>query len=122
MVWDSIYAIGMCPIIGPVFQQVFNSRDWGEREQALSKAYLILMGLHNELGVTPAITPQIALFYNRPYQVPHSARFVVALHDSIQSEVVRGFPRDVGAVGQFVNATDILSNPELCRKLMGIYD
>jgi len=110
------------PALTPIFQHVFDSRDWVEREGALSEAYQILMAMHNNLGVTPAIEPQIAPFFNRPYQVPRSARFADALHESIQSDVVRGFPRDIGAVDQFVNSTDILSDPEWGRKFKEIYE
>jgi hypothetical protein len=105
-----------------IFHRVFDSRTWREREAHLSEAYLIIMKMHNALGVTPTIEAEISYFFNRPYQVPQSARFVDALHAAIQSESVRRLPRDVGAVGQFVDSTDILSNLALGQKLRTIYD
>lgn len=110
------------PNLTPIYYRVFNSQSWEEREHHLSKAYLILMEMHNNLGVTPAIEPKVTPFYNRPYQVPWSARFVDALHEAIQSDVVRKLPRDMGGVGQFVNSTDILSDPDQCRKFSVLYE
>jgi hypothetical protein len=109
------------PNLTPIFHQVFDSQNWKEREHYISDAYLILMEMHNNLGVTPAIEPKVSPFYNRPYQVPHSARFVDALHEAIQSDVVRRLPRDLGSVGQFVDSTDILSDPDQCRKFSVLY-
>jgi hypothetical protein len=106
----------------PIFRRVFDSRTWRERETHLSDAYLVLMTRHNALGVTPTIEPEISYFFNRPYRVPQSARFVDSLHAAIQSEAVRKLPRDVGGIGQFVDSTDILSNMPLCQKLRAIYD
>lgn len=105
----------------PVFQQVLDSRDWHTREGHLSRAYRLVMEAHNTLGLTPAIEPEISSFFNRPYQVPHAARFVEALHVTIQSPQVQALPRDVGGVAQFVDSTDILSDPRLCRKLEKIF-
>jgi hypothetical protein len=99
------------PVLIPIFHRIFASRDWKEREQHFTEAYLFLMEMHNKLVVTPNIEPMVSSFYNRPYQVPHSDRFVDALHGAIQSELVRGFPRNIGSVGQFIDSTDILSNP-----------
>lgn len=109
------------PALAPILQAIFNSQSWVERETHLSEAYLLVMEIHNRLGLTPAIEPQISPFFNRPYQVPHTARFVDALHAQIQSAPVRHLPRDIGSVGQFVNSTDILSDPQVCQKLKSIY-
>jgi hypothetical protein len=105
----------------PIFHRVLNSQSWEERENYISNAYLYLMEMHNNLGVTQVIEPKMSPFYNRPYQVPWSSRFADALHEAIQSDDVRKFPRDIGSVGQLVNSTDILSNPEWSRKFSVIY-
>jgi hypothetical protein len=105
----------------PVFQRVLDSQGWREREGHLSQAYRLVMAAHNTLGLTPTIEPEISPFFNRPYQVPHTARFVEALHAAIQSPQVRALPQDVGGVSQFVDSTDLLSDPHLCRKLGVVY-
>ncbi len=105
----------------PLFQQILDSQDWLAREGFLSQAYRLVMKAHNALGLTPAIEPEISLFYNRPYQVPHAARFVEALRAAIQSPQVQALPKDVGGVAQFVDSTDLLSDAHLCRKLGVVY-
>ena len=107
--------------LAPVFHQIFTSPNWQTREKFLSQAYLILMEMHNSLNITPQIDPEISSFYNRPYQVPHVARFVDALHKAIRSETVRNLPQHIGSVEQFVDSTDILSVPEACQKLRSMY-
>jgi hypothetical protein len=104
----------------PIFHQVFGSTHWKEREQSLSQAYLFTAQMHNELGVTPLIEPEVSPFYNRPYQVPHSRRFVDALHKAIKSETIKALPPHVGAVWQFTDSTDILEHIERCQAFKGI--
>jgi hypothetical protein len=105
----------------PIFHQVFDSQDWKEREAQLSEAYLILAEMHNRLEITPHVEPEVSPFYGRPYQVPHSGRFVEALRDAIQSDTIRALPPYAGAVGQFVDSTDISDNLELFRRVGGVY-
>jgi len=113
--------LACAPELQPVFQRVLDSQGWREREEHLSWAYQLVMEAHNVLGLTPTIEPEISSFFNRPYQVPHAGRFVEALHAVIQSPQVQALPQDVGGVAQFVDSTDLLSNPRLCRKLGEIY-
>ena len=101
----------------PVFHRILDSATWREREQYLSVAYLVVMDMHNGLGVTPFIKPDITPFYSRPYVVPHAGRFVDALHGAIQSSIVRALPPYTGAVWQFSDSTDVLESVEQCRIL-----
>jgi hypothetical protein len=71
--------------------------------------------------LTPHIEPEISNFYNRPYKVPHSARFVDTLHGVIKSDAIKKLPKYIGGVGQFVDSTDILSDPQRSRKLINIF-
>jgi hypothetical protein len=106
----------------PIFAQVFGAANWREREQHLSQAYVIVARMHNALRVTPLLEPQVSPFHDRPYLVLHSDRFVEALHAVIQSHFVRAWPRHLGAVGQFVDSTDVLDSPERCRQLAVLYE
>ena len=107
--------------LSPIFQATLESPDWRTREHNLTKAYLILGNLHNTLKLTPAIEPEISPFHTRPYLVPHSSRFVDALHEAIETDEIRTLPRHLGAVWQFADSTDILSRPARCLKLAAIY-
>lgn len=108
--------------LNPIFQGVFDSRNWSERESHLSAAYQVVMKVQNALGLVPIIEPTISRFYNRPYMVPHSDRFVQALFKAIQSEEIRELPKYIGGVDQAVNSTDILSDPQLSRKFSAFYE
>jgi hypothetical protein len=78
--------------------------------------------MHNRLGLTEFVEPKIAPFWGRPYQVPHAERFSAALDDAIESPVVRGWPRGVGAVAQFAHSTDLLDWIARCRKMKVVYE
>jgi hypothetical protein len=105
----------------PVLHDVLASGDWRAREQALSTAYLHVARMHNALGITEPMEARISPFHDRPYQVPHSARFVDALRARIESESVRALPEHVGAVSQFANSTDVLDRVPRCRQLRPLY-
>jgi len=108
--------------LAPMFQAVFNSSDWKEREKHLSGAYLHIARMHNKLGITEPIEPKISGFHNRPYKVIHANRLVQALYSQIKSEKIRSMPKYVGAVSQFVDSTDVLDWKERCGQLRVIYE
>jgi hypothetical protein len=107
--------------LSPIFERALSGAEWHEREQHLSAAYLILARMHNALGVTEPVEPQVSSFFDRPYLVPHSSRFVEALHGAIQSEAVKVLPPYAGSIDQFVDSTDVLESPVRCRQLAVIY-
>jgi len=101
----------------PIFQRVFDSASWKEREQHLSDAYVIMIEQHNALHLTPSIAPEVTLFFERPYWVPHAERLVDALHGQMTSPAIKALPRYVGAVWQFADSTDVLDSLEKCQSL-----
>jgi hypothetical protein len=105
----------------PIFQDVFDSKNWEARQNHLSRAYLHIAEMHNTLGLTAYIAPELSNFYDRPYLVPHSSRFVDALHEAIQSEIIQALPPHAGAIGQFVDSTDILDSIQRMKVLLGVY-
>ncbi len=107
--------------LNPLLTAVFDAKNWQNREAALSAAYLAVMEIHNNLGLTPHIDPEITPFFDRPYQVPHADRFVAALHAAIQTDEIRNLPPHIGSLDQFVDSTDILSSPQNCKKLGSIF-
>jgi hypothetical protein len=108
----------------PIFTQALNADDWKDRESWLSKAYRKLGEMHNRLEVTERIEIKISRFHSRPYMVPHSERFVSALHKAIESQTVRELPKHVGGLSQFVDSTDVQDSDALVllRPLRVIYD
>ena len=109
-------------LLTPIFHAVFDSREWKTREEHLSAAYLHVARMHNELGITEFVEPEISSFHDRPYQVPHSDRFVQALRARIESETVRNLPEHMGAVSQFADSTDLLDWLPRMKKLRAIYE
>jgi hypothetical protein len=73
---------------------------------------------HNRLGVTAAVDPTPRLFFHRPYLVLGAGRFVAACLDRITDPDLRRRPL-VGAVDQFVDSTDVLSQRELLGRIGG---
>jgi len=108
--------------LAPVFDRVLDAQSWQEREQHLSEAYAIVGEMHNDLGVTSPVDTGVSRFHDRPYLVPHSGRRVEALQQAIVSPEVRSLPAHAGAIWQFVDSTDILSDPSAWESFTSIYD
>ncbi len=108
-------------VLRPVFHAVLDSPDWKTREGHMSAAYLHIARMHNDLGVTDYVEPEIAPFHDRPYLVPHSDRFVRALLARVESETARNLPVHLGAVSQFADSTDVLDRQSRLKKLRILY-
>lgn len=105
----------------PVFKSILESARWQPTESHLSQAYLRLAKAHNDLEITPFIPPEITPFYNRPFLVPHSSRFVGALYEQIKDPDVRALPRHLGSIDQIINNTDVLESMPHCQLLARLY-
>ncbi len=106
----------------PIFHNVFNSTTWKERENYLSKAYLIAARMHNELGVTSPLEENVSPYNSRPYLVLNAGRFVDALWGAVKSESLKSLTQHVGAIWQFADSTDVLYHVKRCKALASIYD
>ena len=109
-------------ILTPIFHAVMGAADWKMREQHLSSAYIEMIRIHNDLAITKPVKAEVSRFYDRPYLVPHASRLVERLHNAIHSPGVRALPRHTGAIGQFVDSTDVLESVEDMQQLMVIYE
>jgi hypothetical protein len=103
--------------LSPLFTAVLRAVSWPEREAHLSAAYEYLAERHNALGLTPPLPARVSLFYERPFQVIHADRFAAVLRAAIADETVRALPEGVGGIDQWVDSTDVLSEPTLFRAL-----
>jgi hypothetical protein len=106
----------------PLLESVFLQENWQDREKILSEIYLILGEMHNDLSITEYIEPKISHFHDRPYLVPHSARFYEALMDKVQSPRLRAMKRGIGAVHQFTDSTDISCWTETWEEISSVYN
>jgi uncharacterized protein DUF4037 len=114
--------LACAPILGPILDQVLAASAWRAREAALSQAYGVVARIHNALGITPPLDPAVAPYHSRPYLVIHADRFVQALEQAITDPAVRRLAAPFGAVDQFTDSTDILSDPLVYRKLRMLYE
>ena len=106
----------------PLLKRVFMQKNWTEREKILSKVYLILAELHNDLSITEPIEPKISNFHDRPYRVPHSERFCQALIAKVKSPRLKSMERPIGSVNQFTDSTDISCWTGAQGKIASVYD
>lgn len=109
-------------ILTPLLEEVFVTTNWKDREKILSAIYFELAEIHNRLGLTDHIKPEIAPFHNRPYLVPHSERFWDALMERVKSPRLRSLNRLIGSVNQFIDSTDVLCWNEKLDVIAGVYN
>jgi hypothetical protein len=102
--------------VGPALERAIVATDYETREQALVEAYEAVARRHNALGITESVEPTVRPFYTRPFQVLSSRRFVDACLARVSDEWLRSLPL-VGAVDQWSDSTDVLSDPSLTRRL-----
>ncbi len=102
--------------LGPVLAAALAARNWHEREQHLCDGYAHLARLQNDLGIAAPVDPGCRPFFGRPFRVLDAGRLAAALFDAITDPAVRALPR-VGAVDQFADSTDVLSDPRRAHAL-----
>jgi hypothetical protein len=110
------------PELTPVFNRILDGSAWMQRQEHLGEAYVILAKLHNSLGITPFVDPQISDYFGRPYRVLFADRFVEAIKDSLTDEKVKDIKSDIGGIDQFADCVDLTDNLRLTKKLRIIYE
>jgi hypothetical protein len=101
-------------ILAPL-SDVLAARTWPEREDALCAGYEAAARLHNELGLTGYVDPQVRpTFFDRPYRVLGAGRFAAALQEAITDERIRALPL-IGAIDQFTDSTDAIGDAGVRR-------
>jgi hypothetical protein len=88
----------------------------GARERALVEALEVLARRHNDLGLTRALDARTGSFHGRPFRVLMADRFVEACREAITDPWLMALP-PVGAVDQFADSTDVLSDAARARRL-----
>jgi hypothetical protein len=109
-----------CEELGPLLEAALAANDYAEREPALIEAMEALARLHNAAGVTSPVDEASRHFYDRPFRVLGSGRFVTACLEQVAGERLRALPL-VGGIDQFVDSTDLLAYPRTFEKLAETY-
>lgn len=108
--------------LGPLLLETLAADQWQAREKPLSAAYELMARLHNDLGITQPLPTQVSFYYDRPFLVIQGDNFAQAIHAAITGEEVRALPANIGALDQFIDSTDVLSDVTRFRQLAFIYD
>jgi hypothetical protein len=98
-------AQNLCPILW----QAQQAPTWGERSEALARAYEVLAHMHNALGVSRTLPEAVSHFYDRPFQVIHGGLFAQALVEQIidpEMQRIAG-QRLIGNINQWTDNTDV---------------
>jgi hypothetical protein len=104
--------------LGPLLDAAPAPR-WRERENALTSACTLLLGIQRERGLL-APEPAVIPFFDRPYRALDEA-VPRALLDGITDPDVRRLPPMVGSIEQWVDCTDVLSSPGRRAALRAAY-
>ncbi len=102
------------PTLVPMLREALVAKDWRAREAALVPAYEHIAGMFNDLGVIELQEPHVRFFYDRPFRVLGSGRFVDACFEKTPLRSL-GYK---GGVDQFVDSTDVLSDAHTARHLL----
>lgn len=103
------------PSLAPRLEAALAAANVGERERSLSSVYEEVASRFNALGITDPEEPTVRGFHDRPYQVLGAGRFAAAALRALTHPAVRALTAGIGAVDQFVDSTDVLSNARLTR-------
>jgi hypothetical protein len=106
--------------IGTLLVDALAAEDIAVREDRLVAAIQAAAERFNALGVTADVPTTIRLFYERPFRVLGSGRFVTACLEAISDPWLRSLPL-VGSVDQHVDSTDVLSHAEVARRMGAVY-
>ena len=89
-------------------------------QDALGAAYLAVAARHNASGLTAPLPASVGNYYDRPARVIMADRFADALAATVTEPLLGSLPL-IGAVDQFVDSTDVVERPALCRLLEVVY-
>lgn len=106
--------------VGSLLAGVLVADDYPRREDALVGAYEEVARRHNAAQITDPEEPTARLFHERPFRVIDAGRFAQACVKAIDDPALRAVPL-VGAIDQWVDSTDVLSNAGRARRLVDWY-
>ena len=101
------------PQLAPILQQALEASDWRARQEAVAQASSFLAQKYNSLGITPAIDPNITMFFNRPYQVLFADRFANAIQQAIADPQLKHVTAEIGGVDQFSDCVNLIDDVAL---------
>jgi hypothetical protein len=107
--------------LGPVLRKVVSAPGYVEREDGLVTAYELLARAQNALALHEAVEPTARNYYTRPFRVLHADRFADALVATVDDPALTALPQ-IGSVDQWIDSTDVLSEPGRASALRSFYE
>jgi Domain of unknown function (DUF4037) len=104
----------------PVLQSALSAPSYAEREQSLVTAYELLARAQNALALHEPVDPTARNYHTRPFRVLHGGRFAEALAATVDDPALTALPQ-VGSVDQWIDSTDLLSEPGRMRAIRSFY-
>jgi len=102
--------------LGAALRDTVGAQDADARGEALGRAYLALAERHRAVSAGPAPQSRLGPFWDRPAVVLGAERFAAAALAHVTDANLRARP-PIGGVDQWVDSTDVLTSPELCREV-----
>jgi hypothetical protein len=109
------------PELAPVLRTALGAPAYREREEALVTAYEHLGRAQNALALHEPVDATARDYHTRPFRVLHADRFADALVATVDDPVLSALPQ-VGSVDQWVDSSDVLSEPEHASELRSFYE
>ena len=106
--------------VGPPLERMLEAHDIATREEGWVVAVEALARRHNALGLTAELDPTARHFHSRPFRVLDAGRFATACIETVADPLLRKLPR-VGGIDQLADSTDVLSHPQVARRLTTFY-
>ena len=79
------------------------------------------MKKHNSLKITEPLSIDTTNYFGRPYLVIHADEIAIAIKQAIRNPEVKKIKTWVGAIDQFTDSTDAISDLRLGKKLQAVY-
>jgi hypothetical protein len=111
------------PALAPILWRAQTAQTWRERETALCEAGVIVVRMHNALGLTEPVDELPQQFFDRPFQVIGSGRLIDGLLAQISDPGVRSLADRtlIGGIDQWSDNTDLRSNPAWHARVRELY-
>jgi hypothetical protein len=107
----------------PILWRAQTAGTWQGRESALCEAGVVVVRMHNALGLAEPVDEQHQQFFDRPFQVIGSGRLIDGLLAQISDPAVRILADRtlIGSIDQWSDSTDLRSNPEWHARVRKLY-
>lgn len=109
--------------LGPILTNVVHSSSWQEREESLCKAYEIVAGIHNSLGITAPISTKVSQFFSRPFKIIGGEKITNAIVERIHDPKIVPLTKRslIGSIDMLSDNTDLLEDPSFRLALKALY-